>query len=259
MNWAQRRKLAYVMGVMLVLATALSFAVRQATKVTPTCYDKKQNQGEVGVDCGGPCTFYCQNELTDPTVRWVRTFEIRPGIVHAVAYIEHDYPTAAARTMRYSFKLYDDQNTLITERTGSTFLGPMGRTAIVETLIKTGNVKPARALFTILPPLPWEKIPVSFSQVVLKTDRTLIEPFAGGVRLTATIENTSRISFRNLDVVAILYDREDNAVTASKASLSRLDGLSTQQVIFTWPFEMPVPIQRIEIIPRANPFSSIPL
>lgn len=259
MNWAQRRKLAYVMGVLLVLATALSFAVHQATKVEPTCYDKKQNQGEVGVDCGGPCTFYCANELQDPTVRWVRTFQIRPGIVHAVAYIEHDYPTAAARMMRYEFKIYDDQNTLIADRIGSTFLGPMGRTAIAETLIQTGNVTPARVLFSILPPLPWEKIPVSYSQIVIKTDRTLLEPLAGSTRVTATIENTSRVSFKDLDVVAILYDRDDNAVTASRAKLTSLVGLTSQNVIFTWPFEMPTPIARIEIIPRFNPFTSSPL
>jgi hypothetical protein len=256
MTWAQRRKLTIVMLVLLVLATALSLVVRQATKVAPTCYDKKQNQGEVGVDCGGPCTFYCVGELQDPKVRWVRTFDIRPGIVHAVAYIEHTYPTAAARQIRYSFKLYDENNTLIQERTGSTFLGTMGRTAIVETLIKTGTVKPAIVRFSTLPPLPWEKIPGAYSQVVLKTDRTLLESQPDLTRVTATIENTSRISFRDVHVVAILYDKDDNAVNASQALLLSLPGESSQTVTFTWPFVMPVPISRIEIIPRANPFTS---
>lgn len=259
MTWAQKRKLVYVFGVLIVLAGVLGLTVRNATKIAPTCYDNKQNQGEVGVDCGGPCTFYCRNELADPKVRWVRTFEIRPGIVHAVAYIEHTYPAAAARTMRYSFKLYDDKNTLIAERTGSTFLGPMGRTAIVETLIKTGNVTPALVRFTVLPPLPWEKIPTTYSQIVIKTDRTLLEPLPNTTRLTATIENTSRTNFRDVDVVAILYDKDDNAVSASKAYLRELPGVSSEQVIFTWPFVMPTPIVRVEIIPRVNPFTSTAL
>lgn len=256
MNWAQRRRLAYMMGVLLVLAVALSLVVRQATKVAPTCYDSKQNQGEVGVDCGGPCTFYCQNELAEPKVRWQRAFMIRPGIVHAVAYIEHSYPTAAARQIRYNFKIYDDKNTLIGERNGSTFLGPMGRTAIVETLIQTGNVTPALVRFTILPPLPWEKIPVDFSQVVIKTDRTLLEPLADSTRLTATIENTSRYRFRDLDVVAILYDKDDNAMTVSESKLDMLDAQGTTTVVFTWPFAMPAGVGRIEIVPRFNPFAA---
>jgi len=259
MNWAQRRKFAYMMGVLLVLAGGLSLVVHQATKVAPTCSDKKQNQSEVGVDCGGPCTFYCVNELVEPKVRWVRTFEIRPGVVHAVAYIEHTYPTAAARNITYSFKLYDENNTLITDRVGSTYLGTMGRTAIVETLIKTGNVKPAIVRFSITPPIPWEKIPLAYSQVVIKTDRTLLEPLTDSTRLTATVENTSRISFRDTDVVAILYDTDDNVVTSSQALVQSLPGMSSQTISFTWPFAIPVPIVRIEIIPRLNPFTSTSL
>jgi hypothetical protein len=259
MNWAQRRKLLYMMSILLVLAIALSLVVRQATKVAPTCYDGKQNQSEVGVDCGGPCTFYCVNELGEPKVRWVRTFEIRPGIVHAVAYIEHTYPTAAARKIHYSFRLYDEKNTLITEREGDTYLGTMGRTAIVETLIKTGNVKPSIVRFAIAPPIPWEKIPAEYSQVVIKTDRTFLEPLVDSTRLTATIENTSRISFRDTDVVALLYDKDDNVVTSSQALVQTLPGMSSQTLSFTWPFAMPVPITRIEIIPRLNPFTSTSL
>ncbi len=259
MNWAQQRKLMYLLGVLVVLAALLSLVVRQATKVAPTCYDQKQNQGEVGIDCGGPCTFYCASELADPKVRWVRTFQIRPGVVHAVAYIEHTYPTAAARTMRYSFKLYDENNTLITERTGSTFLGTMGRTAIVETLIQSGNVTPSIVRFSIVPPLPWEKIPLSYSQVVVKTDRTILEPQRDLTRVTTTLENTSRITFKNVEVVAILYDADDNAVTSSKAYLGTLLGQGDQTVVFTWPFAMPTTIARIEIIPRLNPFTSTPL
>lgn len=256
MNWAQRRKLTYVLVILVVLASALGLVVRQATKVAPTCYDRKQNQGEVGPDCGGPCTFYCVGELAEPKVRWKKAFQIRPGIYHAVAYIEHTYPTAAARQVRYSFKLYDDNNTLLAERVGSTFLGTMGRTAVVETLLKVGSTEPTRVIFTILPPLPWEKVPVAYSQVVLKTDRTLLEALPDLTRVTATVENTSRISFKDTQVVAILYDKDDNAVAVSQALLPSLPGQSEQTLTFTWPFVMPVPIERIEVIPRVNPFTS---
>ena len=261
MNWAQKRKLAYVMGVLLVLAGGLSLIVHNATKVAPTCYDHKQNQGEVGPDCGGPCTFYCVNELKDPVVRWKKLFKITPGVYHAVAYIEHGNPTAAARLVAYTFKVYDEKNTLITERSGTTFLGPMGRTALVETLIRTGNIvpDPTRTQFTFTAVIPWEKIPVDFSQVVIKTDRTLLEPGTNTTRLTATLENTSRYTFSNLDVDAILYDKDDNAIASSKALLLSLPGESSQIVYFTWPFAMPVPVIRIEVLPRFNPFTATPL
>lgn len=256
MNWAQRRKLAYLSGVILFFVAVGAFVYYKATSVTPTCFDGKKNGGESGIDCGGACYQYCPNELNNPKIRWSKPVIIKPGLSHAIAYIEHSYPTAASRNMKYSFKIYDDKNTLITERFGNTFLGPMGRTAIVETLIETGNLTPAVARLSFLPNLPWEKIPIEFSEVIIKSEKTLLEPFLGGTRLTATIENEARITFQDLDVVAILYDRDDNAITVSKSVLKLLPGLESRTIYFTWPENLVEKVSRVEVLPRFNPFSA---
>lgn len=92
---------------------------------------------------------------------------------------------------------------------------------------------------------------------MIKTDRTLLEIFSGGTRLTATIENKSRYSFSDIDVVAILYDKNDNAVTTSKVLLPTLPALDSQTVYFTWPSSIdPKTIRTIEVVPRFNPFSA---
>jgi hypothetical protein len=257
MTWAERRKLTYIGALLLVVGGVSFLAIRNALSTPPTCFDGKRNGGESGVDCGGSCTFYCRNELSEPRVRWVRTFPVTQGVVHAVAYIEHSYPTAAARKVNYIFKLYDQKNTLITERTGSTFLGPMGTSAIVETIIPVGNEVPATARFSFTTPTPWEKIPSVFSQVVIKTDRTLLEQYAGGTRLSVTLENTSEYSYTDIDLVAILYDKNGNAITASKILVPSLDAKSNKVVYFTWPIGVPRDlVQRIEVIPRFNPFTA---
>jgi hypothetical protein len=256
MNWAERRKLTYILSILLVLGSISFVVIRNLTKVESTCMDGKKNGDESGVDCGGSCNFYCANELADPKVLWSRTFPVTDGIVHAVAYIEHSYPGAAARKIRYSFKLYDDQNNLIVEKIGSTFLGAMGRTAIVETLIKTANMKPTIARFTILPPIPWEKVPTAFSQVVIDTSHNLLEDFSGGSRLTANIENTSRFNFKDLEVTAILYDKDGNAITASKSAVDSLNAKQKKTIYFTWAYKISSRVDRIEVIPRFNPFTA---
>ncbi len=260
MMWAERRKLLYISGVLLLMGLLGLLLFRSMTDVVPTCFDNKKNGGETNVDCGGDCLQYCPNELVDPKVRWVRSFEITPGIVHVIAYIEHSYPGASAKKMNYSFKLYDANNVVITERMGSTYLGPMGRTAIVETLIPTGNIAVAVTRFSFTPPIPWEKSDPVFSQVVIKTDRTFLETFSEGTRLTATLENNSRYSFSNIDVVAILYDVNDNAITTSKVLVPILPAEGMQTAYFTWPKTIePSSVRTIEIIPRFNPFSATEL
>jgi hypothetical protein len=256
MNWAERRKLTYALVVLLVIGGVSFMVIRNAVHVEATCADSKRNGSEVGVDCGGGCAKYCKNELAQPKIRWSRTFEITPGIVHAVASIEHSYPGAAARQVRYLFKIYDNKNTLITEREGSTYIGPMGQTAIVETIVPVGNVAPALTRLVFLEPVPWEKIASNFSSATIKTDRTLIERYDGGTRLTVTLENTSRYSFTNMDTVAILYDNNQNAITVSKILVPSLPAEGKQTVYFTWPFAINTEISRIEIIPRINPFTA---
>ncbi len=253
MSWALRRQLLYLFGVFFVLGLIVFGIFYKTINVPPNCFDNKKNGTELGIDCGGICFTYCPAELSDPKIRWVRTFEITPGIVHAVAYIEHNHIEAASRKIKYSFKLYDERNSLIVERLGESFVGPMGRTAIVETLIKVEKSKPVKTIFSIIPDIKWEKISNDFSKVVIKTSNS-IDQFQGGIRITANILNQSNFNFKNLDIVAIIYDKNGNAITASKSVLSRLGSNNSATVYFTWPFNIEE-IDNVEIIPRFNVFN----
>jgi hypothetical protein len=69
------------------------------------------------------------------------------------------------------------------------------------------------------------------------------------------LDNKSRFEFSKLDVVAILYDKNGNAITVSQASVPELKAKSTKTVYFTWPFPV-TNAARVEVIPRFNPFTS---
>jgi hypothetical protein len=256
MNWAQRRQLTYVLAFLIVFGAIAFVVVRNATRTVPTCFDGKKNGDEVGVDCGGVCAFYCKDELGAPKVRWWRYFDVTPGIIHAVAYIEHSYPNAASQKVAYHFDVYDAKNNLIKTQPGTTYLGPLGRSAIVETLIPVGNTVPASVRFMFDGAITWEKIPGTFSQIVIKTDRYLLESFDGGTRLTATLENDSRMTFKGMDVVAILYDKNDNAIAVSKSVLKTLPAQTDSTMYFTWPQQLREQTARVEVLPRINPFTA---
>lgn len=256
MSWSSRRQLLYFFYFLVIIAVIVGLFVHKTTTTVPTCLDHKQNGAETGVDCGGGCQQYCPDQLPDPKVRWSRIFTVAPGVVHAIAYIEHSNPGAASRAASYEFKLYDDKNNLVATRDGTTFIGPFGRTAIVETLISVGNTNPVTVQFSFTQPVPWEKIPSSFSSVVIKTDRQLLESIPQGTRLTVTLENQSRFAFADMDIVAILYDKDDNAIAVSKSFLASLDAQGNATVYFTWPQEFKDQTARVEVIPRFNPFNA---
>jgi hypothetical protein len=256
MTWSGRRKLTYFSLFIAVFIIVAASVVRHYTVKPATCFDGKRNGDETGIDCGGGCLSYCPNELSDPKIRWTRSFQIAPGVYTAVAYIEHNNPNAAVASAPYEFKLYDENNTLIATRTGSTYLGPAGRTAIVETLIQTGNATPAITRFSFTGALVWQKVGAQFSHLVINTDRTAFEPTTDKTtRLAATLQNESRASFIDLDAVAILYDANENAITAVKNLVPSLNSLTSKTVYFTWPFPISG-VDRVEILPRINPYTT---
>ncbi len=262
MNWVQRRKLGYI-AIVVAFFGIVAFAIfHKVTSVAPSCFDNKKDGLETGIDCGGGCNTYCANELSDPMVEWVRVFPVSPGIVTAVAYIQHNHPAAAAENVGYEFKLYDSTNRILADRKGTTYLGPAGNSAIVETLIPIGNADASAvslARFSFIDPIHWQKVSPSFSQVVINTDRNSTESFSNGkqvsTRLVANLENQSRYNFTNLDAIAIFYDKDGNALTASKILVPQLSALQNKTVYFTWPYTL-TNIARTEIIPRFNPFTT---
>lgn len=256
MTWSQRRKLTYVSAALVCIAVVAGSIVFRLTQTPPTCFDRKKNGIETGIDCGGACNFYCPNDLSIPKIRWVRVFTVAPGIVHAVAYIEHSNAQAAVEKVAYEFKIYDEKNDVITTKDGTTYIGSFGRTAIVEALIPVGNTVAKTARFSFTGPIRWQKIPSVFSQAVIKTDRQLMETFPNGTRLSVLLENQSNFSFRDMDVVAIIYDRDDNALAVSKSILPSLSAQEKKTVYFTWSERLKDRAARIEVIARINPFDS---
>ena len=50
----------------LVLTICAALFIQSCVKQQDTCYDNKQNNGEEGIDCGGPCKYSCSGVVTPP-------------------------------------------------------------------------------------------------------------------------------------------------------------------------------------------------
>ena len=122
-TWAFFRRLQYGggLGVFVMLLFALVYV--QFLYSAPTCFDESQNGEERGVDCGGACTRICAFEVSEPNVKWARSFRVNDGQYNAVAYVENQNRIAATPELSYTFELYDADG-LITQRKGTTILPP---------------------------------------------------------------------------------------------------------------------------------------
>ena len=253
MSWAMRRRVLYVTGVaaffLIVFGGPLAY---KYFTIPPTCTDGIQNQGETGVDMGGPCPLVDERSLSPSAILWTRAFRVRDGSYNAVAYIQNPNESAGVRNVHYKFRLYDAQNVIVAEREGDTFVMPGGITPVLEGQISTGNRVAARAFFDFTDALLWEHMDdatkaVSISNKKVETDTS--------PRISADVENVSVGTVSDLSVVAVVFDTAGNAFAASATHVDRLGAGEKRNIVFTWPDSFALAVGRVDIIPLLAPVS----
>src|SRR3989344_2299289 len=106
LSWRVRKQLSYLFAVILFFGAIAGFFVwRQLSG--GTCFDNRKNQGEAGIDCGGPCD-PCPVNLKELLTLWARFFPVNGNIYDASALIENLNQNWFAARINYNFKLYDE-------------------------------------------------------------------------------------------------------------------------------------------------------
>ncbi len=246
-SWSAKRKTlyfsAFVAAVLLFIAIPTALVVYRP----PTCQDNKQNQGEAGVDCGGPCVNLCQEKELEPIVLWQRSFEVGPGAYNVIAYVQNPNVSSAAIQVPYVFRLYNSDQVLIGERTGKVNLPPNKSFPVFEANVPSGKQIPARVSFEFREKPYWVRQKSVFPDV--RINKIQLSREDSSPLLTAEIENRELRTFDRVPVVAILYDTAGNAVAASRTIVDSVEGQSSQPIVFTWPKPFGVTISEKEIVP----------
>lgn len=251
MSWASRRRFAYGAGTLLVLALLIGIPLALSLYEPPSCYDRKQNQGETAADVGGPCSVLDERTLSPSSILWSRAFPVRGGLYSAVAYVENPNPEAGVRAVKYRFGLYDERNVLVAERQGTTFIAPGGITPVFEGAIGTGSRTVARTYFEFTSRPVWERLNNTASSLVV-TSKAVTSP-ESSPRLTARVKNTSVEPILDPSFIAVVFDPAANAFAASATTLTRLAPGEEKEIVFTWPDPFASIVGRIDVLPLLPP------
>ncbi|MDB5225056.1 MAG: hypothetical protein JWL87_8 [Candidatus Adlerbacteria bacterium] len=240
LSWSGRRKALYTSVVSIIALMLLIFIYQSLFTAPPLCTDRKQNGGELGVDCGGPCSLLCTGAARAPVVIWARAFETAPQIYTAAAYVQNNNLGSVARQVGYSFQLFDAENKLVVARDGVADLSPVPTVPIIETGINAGHRTVARTIFSFSTEPVWLK---AGGLPALSASKQSLSP--DGSRLSATIRNDSLVQAR-ATIAAVLFDAEGVARAASKSTVT-IPARGETPVVLTWGLVPQEPIVRAEI------------
>ncbi len=175
----------------------------------------------------------CKEEVVPLVTLWSKAFALRKGEVNVAALVENQNPRFSIPKLAYNFKLYDKDNILITERSGVTFANANERLLIFESQIAVGERIPVRAFIEFRPPL-WERLKKAQGQLPVSVrQQQLVQGDAP--QLTARMQNNGVRPLYDLTVLALIVDKDEDAVAVSSTFVNTLPAGSDSELTFTWP------------------------
>ena len=261
-SWRSRQQFKYFLFLIILALVGAGIGAYFFLNRPGSCFDGVQNNGELGVDCGGSCARLCPFEVSEVITHWVRVFPARvsggESVYDAAAFLENPNFDAEVKNVSYTFTLYDAKNVLSGTRKGSTFLAPGDRFVLYENGIPAGSGThaPQRALLEI-ENLRWERVLKSTESDMpardeLVTDGARFEsaPAGSAPKVFATITNRSLRDVRDIEVVAVLSGVDDNVIDASKTTISRLGAGESKTVTLLLSLTLREIPARIEVFPH---------
>lgn len=251
-SWRSQKQFIVLFIVMAPIVVAVFFIVKGLVPVD-TCFDNKQNQNEIGLDCGGLCS---SCELKYPkaiTVFSSRAVLVSENFYDLAAEIENPNEFLSSLRVEYEFKLYDRFG-LVTTRTGTTFLYAQERTLIIEPGISTTR-SAERAEFRIIR-VDWQE-KRDFAPTIIAEQRAYSVVEVGGKNQSVvdiTLLNKSPYDFAEIEVQVAVLDKEKNLLGVNKILTENFLSQSRFVVRSIWPQEFVGEISVINVQPRANIF-----
>ncbi len=256
-QWSINRKRFILFLIILILIVLIGVPLFFFFYKAPTCFDKKQNADESGVDCGGSCTLVCTTETLPLIMKGdPRVLRVATSTYEVVAYIENPNVSAEVLNASYTFNIYSANSPVpLKTITGQTFVPKNSSFGIFEgPFIFSGDV-PVRTTFSFADgALVWQKNLTSVPD--LKIEDAVLTKTDTEPRLEANLITLSLKPVLNIELVVFIYDETGNTIGASKTFVDTLNSNEPESIIFTWPAPFVGNPATFEIIPRILPNKS---
>lgn len=252
MSWAARRQLLILLIVGAVVA---AFAVIVGFSVfyhTPTCNDGIENQGEQGIDCGGPCSNLCTALEQPPTVLFTQPISNGDGRTDIVAMVRNNNLTGGAKNVPYTVALYDRQHLFLTQVQGAFDLPPGATVPVYVLGVPVGKQDAASAFLTINPSvIQWISMP-SDPRIVPTVSGTTVSDASTTPRVTATLSDPAATPLSDVRAFVFVYDAQENVIAASQTIVPLIGAQGSALATFIWdaPFSSaPASAEVMPIVP----------
>lgn len=211
------KQIIYGFGYSIIVLFILSAFYFVWLKPAPTCFDKKQNQRETGVDCGGSCAACEIKTLLPLQSNWKQYFLIN-GKAALAAQIKNSNVNYGASRFSYDFEVYDKGGVKIKKISGNSFVYASEIKYIFElTDIDYQNIGEIKISFADIQWLVGEKFSKPKTQI---RERLVKKNDDGkGIEVSGYIINENSYSLKKVRIIGFLATQNNIKISVSKTEL----------------------------------------
>jgi len=239
MGYRSRKQLIIVAIIIIffvLVGTGVYFAY---FRHVATCFDGIQNQGETGVDCGGPCSFSCERlTIRDVQVNWVKYLNLQDNQYDLIAQIANPNPNYGVSDLKYTFKIYDSSGKEIKDQSGASFILPNQQKYLIEGGVNVGA--PIGKIELAIEPTAqkdWAETSTDYQTpniYVLNRQFSALDNPPGASQVSGTIKNDSPFDFDSIVVSIVLLDADKQIIGVNKTEANTVMAGEERYFNATW-------------------------
>ena len=222
------KQLIYGFIFLIILALIVWWIVGLFYTPNPTCFDDSKNQGETGVDCGGPCISCEVKSLKDIVVNKKSIISNGDGSVGIAVELINQNAQWGASSFNYTLTLKDQFGAVVQTISDTSFIYGGELKYLVVPRIEKVDVSRVASVEVAIQNIQW----VSGAQFV-KPDIEIQDVRAiydGGVIVNAKVYNKDTQSFSRVGVAALVFNRSGTLIGVAQTFLDTLPTLASQNV-----------------------------
>jgi len=234
--------------IIVVVGLGIYFLNRPSA---PTCFDGIQNQGEKGIDCGGPCG-PCPEDIRESleiiSQDFIPTTENNFDLIAEIKNPNKDW---GVESLSYKFDLYDRNSQIIGSQKGDIHLLPQETRYIIKQRFYS-ITKPVRIELK-LEKINWQRLK-DFEELELRIkDKKLKITEQGFNKLVGNVENKSNYNLDKIEVTGLLFSN-GKIVAAGVTEMRTILIGETRYFEINWPYQISDEITSFELKPYTNIF-----
>jgi len=242
--------------IFILILSGIGFLIYfYSIKPKPSCNDNIKNQEEENIDCGGPCSSCELIHIKDLETLSVKVISTQDQFYDLVAEIKNPNQNYGSGQVPYKFELYNSQDNLITEYSGSTYILPNQNKYLLK--IKAESIEPVKQVKISFGQIEWEKLedyqPPQLG-IQHKEYRLLSSEEPGFSQVRAILINKTGFDLDRIDIDVLLFDSSDRLIAINTNEIRTFLSGQERDFFSTWFSSIDGQVVSVEIEAETNIF-----